>query len=358
MRIRRFAWGLGIAAVMAITVAVASADYYRQALIGHTQMMLSRVAIDEVIEQPEVDPALRDRLQLVSRLRDFATQELALPDGDSYRHYAALERDYAVWTVTATPEFSLSPKRWCYPIIGCQTYRSYFDQQRARSTAEALREAGYEVNVGGTSAYSTLGYFEDPVTDVMLQRTDPSLANLIFHELAHERLFVPNDTMFNESYANFVGEEGARQWLRAHNDYSTLQQWQTHREHIATFKDLLMQTRDRLDALYTSDLPRETIREQKSSILQGMRTTFDQQLVGNYPAMARFDSWFEDPVNNARLARVAMYRKWIPAFRGLHEEHDGDWAAFHDAVEELAELPRERRNERLRSYMAEPPTAL
>ncbi len=355
---RRYLGTFTALTLVGVLALVWNADYYRQAITGHAQMMLARVAIDDLVEQPDVDPALREQLGLASRIREFATAELTLPDNDSYRHYASLERDHAVWTVTALPEFSLSPKEWCYPIVGCQTYRGYFDEERARAMAQQLRNQGYEVVVGGTSAYSTLGFFDDPITDVMLARSDAALADLLFHELAHQRLFVRGDTMFNEGYANFVGEQGVREWLGARGESVKLQRWQARREQTQVFRDLLLETRDRLDALYASSISPEAMREQKADILGDTRMVFDQQLVANHPGLARFRSWFDEPVTNARLARVATYRKWMPAFRTLYEMHDGDWAAFHHAVEELAELPRAARDERLRSYMAEPPTAL
>lgn len=326
-------------------------SYYAQAVGGHARMMLARVSVDDLLERPDTDERLRDRLTLTRDIRDYASNELALPDNQSYRSYASLGREHVIWNVTAVPEFSLSPRQWCYPVVGCQSYRGFFDEQRAHQLGHALEDAGYETVVRGVGAYSTLGRFADPVTDVMLRRSDFSLAEVIFHELAHQRLFIRGDTMFNESYATFVGEAGLRQWLRSRGEDAALRRWEQHRDRLQTFNDLLREARRELAALYASRLPDEEMRHHKAEILASIRVRFDQQLVPADPEIARFTSWFERPVNNARLVGVAVYWHWVPAFEALFDELDGDWKAFHAKVAEIADLPRELRTARMDTYL-------
>ena len=330
----------------------AAGRYYLQAFVGHMQLMLARTPIDEIVRRPATGEHVRERLLLVQEIRQFATKQLALPDNDSYRQYANLERDHLLWSVTALPEFSLTPKQWCYPVIGCQSYRSYFSEERARALGQQLEAAGYAAVVRPVAAYSTLGYFADPVTAPMLRREEQSLAELIFHELAHQRVYVRGDTMFNESYANFVGEEGLRQWLRSRGEHESLARWQARQYRVKRFTELLADTRQHLESLYATELPPAEMRTRKDEILAGMRVRFERELVDDEPAMERFASWFDEPVTNARLARVALYRHWMDAFAELYRREDQDWGRFHAAVEVLADMARPMRTALLEDYLA------
>lgn len=324
-----------------------TARFYGQMVLGHAQLMLARTPIPEVLQQPGTDSELRKRLMLVRDIRTFASGDLDLPDNDSYRDYVELEGDAVVWSVTAVPEFSLEPKQWCYPVVGCQSYRGYFDETRARGLGRELEAAGYATSVRPVRAYSTLGHFADPVTSAMLERDDPALAELIFHELAHQRVFVSDDTLFNESYANFVGMQGTRDWLRARGDQATLSRWQARQRRQQRFYALLETTRAELAALYQRELPPAEMRARKESIIARLETRFRAEILADEPAMARYAAWFDEPVTNARLARVDTYHRWLDSFAALYERHGGDWGAFHDAVEDLAALPRAERVARL-----------
>lgn len=338
-------------AALLIVAMLAGAGYYFQAITGHLWLMLAREPIDEVIARPDIDGRLRDRLELVLEVREFATRELALPDSDSYRSYVELDREQLLWSVTAIPEFSVQPRQWCYPIIGCQSYRSYYSEERARRLAKDLEAEGFDAIVYPVGSYSTLGWFADPVTDIMLRREPLSLAELIFHELSHGKVFVRGDTMFNESYATFVGRQGVREWLRVRGEFDELERLKSRQFRVRRFNHLLRQKRAQLAQLYTSDLPEEAMRRRKSAILDSIRRTFEQELVADDPEMAALSSWFDRPVTNARLASIALYRHWILAFEELYRQHGGDWQAFHDAVQDLAELPDAERQARLNAFL-------
>ena len=172
-----------------------------------------REPIGRVIDDPSTPPALRAKLQEVTEIRDFASRDLSLPDNGSYRSYADVGRPYVVWNVVAAPEFSLNPRRWCYPIVGCVAYRGYFHETKARSYAAKLRGEGLDVSVGGVAAYSTLGHFSDPILNTMMGWDDVELASIVFHELTHQLLYARNDSSFNEALATTVEEEGVRRWL-------------------------------------------------------------------------------------------------------------------------------------------------
>jgi len=163
--------------------------------------------IPDVIADPQAAPPLKQRLERAQQMRTFASAQLGLPDNGSYTRYADLKRPYVVWNVFATPELSLQLKQWCYPVVGCAGYRGYFDKAAADATADELRAEGYEVNVSGVPAYSTLGWFADPLLNTFVGGTEGQLAGLLFHELAHQVVFVGGDTTFNESFATTVERE-------------------------------------------------------------------------------------------------------------------------------------------------------
>lgn len=342
---------LAVTALVAGLIALGAGGYYFQALLGHARLMLTATPIEELVGRPGTDAGLREQLRLVQKIRGFASEKLALPDNESYREYVATGREHLLWSVTAVPELSLTPRQWCYPIIGCQSYRGYFSEERARRFGNRLEREGYEVMVRGVGAYSTLGWLADPVTDIMLRRSNPALAEAIFHELAHQQIYVPGDTRFNEGYATFVGEEGVRQWLRARGELDLLERRQAHRQRMRRFNEMLRDKRDELAALYASERPEEEMRVHKNRIIDSIHREFHRRLVAADPDMARIDSWFDRPVTNARLASIAVYRHWVVAFDELLRRHDGDWAAFHAAVRELAGLPQPLRTARMEAYL-------
>ena len=314
----------------------ASVSYYGQLANGQWQLLRAREPVAEVIADPSRDVKLRAHLAQSQKARTFASQHLHLPDNQSYRLYADIGRPFVVWNVFATQEFSLTPQNHCFPIAGCVAYRGYYSQSSARGEAAIQRLQGMDVSIGGVEAYSTLGWFNDPILNSMMGWGDERLATLIFHELAHQRFYVKDDTEFNESFATFVEQEGTRQWrairgLPADNDSKLKQRDQ--------FIALVLDTRSRLEKLYAQSLPAEQMRERKAAQFEQFRRDYrvmrDRQWAGD----KRYDAWVNAPLNNARLLPFGLYDQWVPAFAALFRQVGGDWVRFYSAVERLGNLP-------------------
>ena len=305
--------------------------------------MSKRQPITRVIAEPSTPPALRSQLEAVAAIRDFASRELGLPDNGSYRSYADLGRRYVVWNVVAAPEFSVDPKEWCYPIVGCVAYRGYFAEDRARRFAARLRGQGFDVTVGGVAAYSTLGHFNDPVLNTMMGWNDVELAAIIFHELTHQLLYVPNDSSFNEALATTVEEEGVRRWLRAQGRDADLANHLVQQEHYAQVIDLLSSTRDELRAVYASGLAPQLLRDKKRAAFASMRVSF-ARLKAGWGGHAPFDAWFDEDLNNAHLASIATYFSCVPGFERELGAAGGDLTVFYARVRKLAKLDQEKRD--------------
>ncbi len=306
-------------------------------------MMSKREPIARVIEKPSTPPGLRARLEAVAAIRDFAIRELKLPDNGSYRSYADVGRRYVVWNVVAAPEFSVDAKEWCYPIVGCVAYRGYFGERKARRFAEKLRVRGFDVVVVGVSAYSTLGHFNDPVLNTMMGWNDAELAAIIFHELTHQLLYVPNDSSFNEALATTVEEEGVRRWLRAQGRDADLTSHLVQQQHYAKVVELLTATREVLRAVYASALAPELKRDKKRAAFGSMRSTF-ALLKEGWGGRAPFESWFDEDLNNAHLASVATYFACVPGFERELKAVGGNLTAFYARVRQLAKLHQETRD--------------
>lgn len=320
--------------------------YYWQAATGHLALMRKRQPVAEVLENPATDPAVRARLRAAGQALAFAHAELGLPDNGSYRFYADTGRASVVWNVIAAPEFSLEPRTWCFPIAGCVSYRGYFDEAKARRFAARLAAAGDDVFVGGVAAYSTLGRFEDPLLNTMLGYEDYQLAGLIFHELAHQLVYVRDDTTFNESFASFVEQEGLRRWLVSRADQEQLRRFRRALTRRGEVLALIGEYRERLAELYAGDAPDELRRSAKAAILAELPAAY-RRLRSAWEVPPHFDHWFEAPLNNARLAAFATYDEYVPAFRVLLDEAGGDLQAFYARVEELARLDADTRRGRL-----------
>lgn len=320
--------------------------YYLQAIDGHARLMHRSQDIDGLLRQGTVDDPLRDKLQRVLEIRAFASRELALPDNGSYRAYAALERDAVAWALAATPEFSLDPLQWCYPIIGCASYRAYFDRQDAKREARRLGAEGRDVAVEPVPAYSTLGWFDDPLPSTVLNWPAPLLAGLIFHELAHQQLYVADDSAFNESFATAVERAGIRSWLEYSGDARALRDWEQRVQRDQAFLGLLRRARGRLEKLYGRALPVDELRALKRAEFLLLEQDY-AALSADWGQGVQYDAWFERPPNNARLALIQTYEKWVPAFEVLLRRQDGDFAAFFRAARDLAELPPAQRESRL-----------
>jgi predicted aminopeptidase len=331
------------ASIVALIASASGGCYLLQSAAGHLALMSKREPITRVIDSASTPPALRAQLEAVTAIRDFASLQLGLPDNGSYRSYADLGRPYVVWNVVAAPEFSVDAKKWCYPIVGCVAYRGYFSERRARRFAARLRGQGQDVTVGGVAAYSTLGHFNDPVLNTMMGWNDVELASIIFHELTHQLLYVPNDSSFNEALATTVEEEGVRRWLRAQGRDADLANHLVQQERYVEVIDLLSATRSELRAIYASGLAPELVREKKRAAFAALRASFAHRKAG-WGGRAPFESWFSDDLNNAHLASIATYFACVPGFERELEAAGSDLSAFYTRVRELAKLDQEKRD--------------
>ncbi|MFJ4196070.1 aminopeptidase [Pseudomonas sp. NPDC089534] len=331
-----------------------SLSYYSQLAGGQLQLLRAREPVAEVIADPARDPKLRAHLAESQKARDFASRHLHLPDNQSYRLYADIGRPFVVWNVFATPEFSLSPQNHCFPIAGCVAYRGYYSQGAARGEAAIQRLKGMDVSIGGVEAYSTLGWFDDPILNSMTGWGDERLATLIFHELAHQRFYVQDDTEFNESFATFVEQEGTRQWRAfrglAPDNGSRLQQRDQ-------FIGLILDTRARLEALYAQPLAAEVMRERKAEAFERFRRDYRALRDRQWSGDKRYDAWVNAPLNNARLLPFGLYDQWVPAFAALFRQVGGDWLRFYAEVEKLGKLGATERKSALKALANPEPSA-
>ncbi len=322
-----------------VTSGCASLAYYGQAIDGQLRVMAASRPIEEIVADDATDVALRARLRQVPALRDFAIDELGLVASDSYRSYADLQREAMVWSLVAAPADSLEPYTWCYPVIGCAAYRGYFAKADAEAHAARLIDEGWDVAVEPVPAYSTLGWFSDPLPSTVLHWPITDIAGLIFHELAHETLYADGDSAFNEGYATLVEREGVQRWLQRHGTEEQRLANESREERRAAFIALLRQTRERLVTVYAAELSRDRMLRRKQEVLAQLQADY-RQLKEGWGGYAGYDRWFARPLNNAHLASVATYHSAVPAFRRLLQQLDGDLPAFHAACRALAELPR------------------
>jgi predicted aminopeptidase len=321
--------------------------YLMQAASGEWHVLHERVPIDTVLADPHTPEAVREHLERVRAARQFASSELGLPDNDSYRSYADIGRPYVVWNVVAAPEFSIAPKRWCFPVAGCVAYRGYFHEHSARDFALGLESQGFDVAVDGVPAYSTLGKFADPVLSSMLRYGDDDLAATIFHELAHQLLYVRDDSEFNEAFATTVEYVGLERWLAHQGATARMQAFREEQQRERALVSLLTATRTRLVQLYASPLPREEMVVRKAAVFTQLGTdirALERRQGVTYPL---YEEWIAAGLNNARLASVATYFECVPGFTRLLHEQEDDLPRFYAEVRKLAELPRSERHARL-----------
>jgi len=331
------------ALAIALIASLSGGCYLLQSAEGQLAVMSKRQPIDRVIELPATPARLRAQLRSVTAIRDFASQELGLPDNGSYRKYADIGRPYVVWNVVAAPEFSVDPKKWCFPIVGCVAYRGYFVEARAQRFAAGLHARGFDVAVGGVAAYSTLGHFDDPILSTMVSWSDVELASIIFHELTHQLLYVRNDAAFNEALATTVEEEGVRRWLTQQGREKDLADHLLEHERYLEVIALMNNTRSRLRELYASGLPAPLMRERKRGALDALRESY-AVLRTQWGGHAAFDAWFAHGVNNAHLASIATYYACVPGFERELKAAGGNLPAFYRRVRELAKLDQPQRD--------------
>ncbi len=331
-------------------------SYYFQCAKGQINLLQRAKPIEQLLDDPTLTPDLHDRLQLVQQIRDFASSELLLPDNDSYRSYADIERPYVVWNIVATDEFSLQPQQWCFPVAGCVSYRGYFHQEDAEKLASQLRQENKDVNLYGVQAYSTLNWFSDPVLNTFINSSETRLAGLIFHELAHQLIYVKGDSAFNEAFAVTVQMEGVHRWLKQQNHPQGWEKYLQSRKQLQTFHQLLFDTRDQLAVLYgKNDLSDQQKRLQKEQIFTTTQHRYAElQNLGELDQ--RFDRWMAEGLNNARLAAIATYYDLLPGFQQLLANHNHNLTTFYQQVEKLAKTSVSERHSALSDSQKSPET--
>ena len=323
---------IGLCAVLILLGACAAPAYYAQAAAGQWQLSRQSRPVDAWLADETTSAETAERLELAQELLEFATQKLALPATDSYSSYAETGREAATWIVVAAPEFSLEPKTWCFLVAGCVPYRGYFDRDDAKHFADRMQGKGFDVSVSPAAAYSTLGWFDDPLVDSMFGSGEPDFAGTLFHEMAHQELYLPGDTLFSESYAAFVEELGVRLWLESRNGRAIFEKWLDKRAAKARVNKVLGEHRRQLGALYDEGLEPHVMRRQKAAILQGLCTSLGRK------------SSDDCDINNATLALHRSYEGGHCAFARLYDETGRDIRRFHDASRAVSRWPAERRS--------------
>lgn len=326
--------------------AIDAADYYLQGASGQLEILSRAKPIAEVMGESS-DPLLKQRLARVQEIRAFASRELGLPDNASYTRYADLGRPFVVWNVFAAPELSLESRQWCFPIAGCVSYRGYFNEKDAGDEAARLKEAGEDVWLSGVPAYSTLGYFDDPVLSTFVRWPETEVARMVFHELAHQVVYVKDDTQFNESFAATVEEAGVRRWLAAQDNRDLDAQFDRSERLRTVFRDLIRQTRAQLADVYASDASEADKRLRKARAFAAMREGYERAKAGE-PGLAGYDRWFAGAgnagPNNASIVSVALYTGQVPAFKALLAQEDNDLPRFYHRVKVLSALSKAERD--------------
>lgn len=324
-------------------------SFYSQSVVGHTRLMMARQPVSEVLDV--VDPEIAVQLRLAEQVKVFAVKELALPNNKSYTSYVALEREYPVWVVVAAEPFSLRAKEWCYLVIGCAAYRGFFKQSAADMFADKLQASGYETDVSGASAYSTLGWFSDPLLPSMLRHGDTYTIETIIHELAHQRLYINGRSSLNEAFATLVAEEGTRRWLmrfkpNAVDDYEVAIQAR------GEFHSLVQSLKTRLTSLYEqatveesqaglSDEPLKELAQAKAHLISEFRSEYEGVKAKKWDGKAYYGGWVSEPINNARLAGFSTYREYVPKLRTLFEQCGADFERFYHTLESFGKSRRD-----------------
>jgi predicted aminopeptidase len=332
-----------LATALVLLTGCRSLGYYAHVTHGQASLLAERRSIDTVVHDPATPAKTRDRLELALQARHFASSHLGLPDNRSYTYFVQLDRPWVAWNVFATPELSVAPVTHCFPIAGCVAYRGYFRQALADREAARERSLGHDVALGEVPAYSTLGWFADPVLSSMLRWDDDELAGTIFHELAHQKIYVKDDSSFNESFATFVEREGLREW-RASRGLAAPDEKGDQLDHAFTTEILAL--RDRLQAIYTGAVGDEAKRVAKAEEFEVFRGRYLVWRATTAGGDHRYDRWMARPLNNATLLPFGLYDQWTGAFATVFDRAGGDWAVFFARVKRLAGLtPVERTHE-------------
>jgi predicted aminopeptidase len=334
--------------VLGLLATLLAGCFYWQAIGGQLELLRKRTPIEKLLADPEVDSKLKASLASVAEIRRFASEELGLPDNDSYTSYVDLGRPYVVWNVVATPEFAVEPKRWCFPFVGCVGYRGFFDREDAEKFAAGLAREGLDTYSGGSTAYSTLGYFADPVLSTMIGGGDQYVASLLFHELTHQKLYVKDDSEFSEALATAIEEYGTERWLASHGTPEALELYRRRLRYRSDFADLISVQQARLRAVFAAGGTVEDKRAAKARAYDAMRADY-AVTKARWGGVTDYDAWFASPLNNATLAAVATYRRWVPAMRARLDEVG--LTAFYEEMAALSKLSVADRAARLQAWL-------
>ncbi|GJM04192.1 MAG: aminopeptidase [marine bacterium B5-7] len=318
-------------------------NYYAQSIQGQFEIIQKRQNINTLLGNNELSDSQRKRLEVVMKLREFSISQLGLPDNNSYLSYADLERDFVIWNIFATEEFSLSPLKWCYLIVGCLNYRGYFSEADAKNHVIKLKEQGHDTFIGGVSAYSTLGWFDDPVLNTMLRWNDIQLATVMFHELAHQQLYIKNDTEFNESYAEAVATIGVVKWLEQSSDNNLLSEYIQFQSQEKKFISLVMKYKAALDKLYRSETDKKQMLIQKKAVFQQMEDEY--KTLSHHWKKDRYTHWFSTDLNNAKLAAIVTYQQYASSFINIFNKLDKDLNRFYSLIKSLSHCKQMKRKE-------------
>ena len=329
--------------LIASLTACSGPGYYLQAVSGQWKLMHARQDIQSLLDNPATSSELAVQLKAADQIKAFAENTLDLPASGSYSSYVEVDDDALVWNVVATEEFSLEAKKWCFPVAGCVPYRGFFKRQKAEDSAARLSKKGMDVSVSPAAAYSSLGWFNDPLLSTMVSGSDIRLAAYLFHELAHQRLYIKGDGLFNEAYASFVEETGVRVWLESNQRQSELLQRQQRQDASKDFRNVIGEVRNELAGLYQTDAPDSVKRQRKAEIFQSFSQSYERLIAEKWSGKRYYASWFEEPVNNARLALYNTYEGSHCAFQGLFDQAGGDIREFHRLAEQKSRLKKEDR---------------
>lgn len=350
-------WCLSAIALCALG-GCADTGYLLRTLQGHLQVLRAARPVEQWLSDEHTPAALRQRLQLAQRMRSFSVSDLGLPDNASYTSYADLQRSAVVWNVVAAPAFSLTLKTWCFPVAGCIGYKGYFEEKQAQAESRRLQTQDLETSVYGVPAYSTLGWMNwaggDPLLNTFIRHPEGELARMIFHELAHQLLYVQDDTVFNESFATAVERLGAQRWLAAQGSLQAQQEYAELDARRQQFRALTRATRRAMETVYSgaaaleADLAQRSERKQRA--MQEFRERY-AQLKASWGGYAGYDAWVAR-ANNASFGAIAAYDELVPGFEALFTASGQDWPRFYDAVRRLARLPKEERTQTLKQLTA------
>ena len=337
------------AVILAISLAgCAQFGYYAQAVHGQMSLLSQARPIDHWLSDPRVEDDLKSRLNRVREIRRFAVSQLGLPDNGSYKSFADLNRKFVMWNVVATPELSLEPERWCFPVAGCVDYRGYYSKDAAQDFAKGLRARGLDVRVTGVPAYSTLGWFNDPVLSTFIHYPEAEVARLVFHELAHQVAYAPGDSQFNESFATAVEEAGVSRWLDEQGDDETRASYRSFQQKREGFLKLLESYRARLDQTYRGPSTDDQKRAHKAELMAELQIDYSR-LKQQWDGYAGYDRWFNEPMSNAHFALISTYHSDVSAFQQLLAEKK-TLPAFYQAVQSLARMDSAKRRALLLQY--------